>query len=79
MKKITLIVGSPRKNKSSNFLIEQAIEGIKSASDDLEIHNIQISDYKLTSYYGCDQCLRPPNECSLAKIDDALKLEDIIL
>ena len=34
MTKISLIVGSPRKNKSCNFLIDQAIEGIKAISDD---------------------------------------------
>lgn len=79
MKKLTFVVGSPRKNKRSNFLIEQTIEGIKSVSDDLETHKIQISDYKLTSYYGFNQCLWPPNECSLAKNDKTLKLEDIII
>ena len=47
-KKITLIVGSPRKSRSCNFLIEQAIEGINSVSNDFEIEKIQIADYKIT-------------------------------
>lgn len=79
MTKISLIVGSPRKNRSCNFLIDQAIEGIKSVSSDYEIEKIQISDYKITPCNGCDQCLRPPNDCPLTENDDMKKLEEKIL
>ena len=79
MVKISLIVGSPRKNKSCNFLIEKAIEGLKSVAEDFEIKKIQISDFKITPCNGCDQCLRPPNECPLAENDDTKKLEEIVL
>jgi multimeric flavodoxin WrbA len=77
--KITLIVGSPRKNRSCNFLVDKAIEGIKSVSNDFEIKKIQIADYSITPCNGCDQCLRPPNNCPLAENDDTKKLEDLIL
>ena len=77
--KISLINGSPRKNRSCNFLIDNAIEGIKSISEEFEINKIQISDYKISPCNGCDQCLRPPNDCPLAKEDDTKKLEDLIL
>ena len=43
--KITLIVGSPRKNRSCNFLIDKAIEGINSVSQDFEINKVQIMDF----------------------------------
>ncbi|MFW9969768.1 MAG: flavodoxin family protein [Candidatus Odinarchaeota archaeon] len=79
MTKITLIVGSPRKNKSCNFLIDSAIEGIRSLSEEFVINKIHISDFKITPCNGCDQCLRPPNDCPLAKEDDTKKLEDYIL
>jgi multimeric flavodoxin WrbA len=79
MTKITLIVGSPRKNKSCNFLIDEAIKGIRSLDDEIETKKIYITDYKLTPCNGCDQCLRPPNECPLADDDDTKKLEQIIL
>ncbi|MFW9947416.1 MAG: flavodoxin family protein [Candidatus Odinarchaeota archaeon] len=79
MTKICLIVGSPRKNRSCNFLIDQAIEGIKSISNDYEIEKIQISDYKITPCNGCDQCLRSPNDCPLTENDDMNKLEKKIL
>ena len=78
-RKISLIVGSPRKKRSSNFLIDQAIEGIKEISDDFEIKKIQISDYKITPCNGCDQCLKPPNDCPLSQHDDMKKIEDLIL
>jgi len=79
LEKITLIVGSPRKKKSCNFLIDQAIEGIKSVSQNFQIEKIQISDYRITPCNGCDQCLRPPNDCPLAVNDDMKILEKIIL
>jgi multimeric flavodoxin WrbA len=79
MTKITLIVGSPRKNKSSNFLIDRAIEGIRTVNEEFNINKIYITDYKITPCNGCDKCIRPPNDCPLAENDDTKKLEDIII
>lgn len=79
MTKITLIVGSPRKNKSSNFLIDKAIEGIRTVTEEFDIKKIYITDYKITPCNGCDKCIRPPNDCPLAENDDTRKLEDIII
>ncbi|MFX0023442.1 MAG: flavodoxin family protein [Candidatus Hermodarchaeota archaeon] len=79
MTKITLIVGSPRKNKSSNFLIDKAIEGIRSINEEFEIKKIFITDYKIKPCNGCDQCIKPPNDCPLAENDDTKELEDIII
>jgi len=78
-KKITLLVGSPRKNKSCNFLIEKAIEGIKSVSDNITINKIYATDYNITPCNGCDICLRKPYECPLAENDDTKRLEKFIL
>ncbi|MFX1256711.1 MAG: flavodoxin family protein [Promethearchaeota archaeon] len=77
--KITLIVGSPRKNKSCNFLIDHAIEGIKSISDEININKVFITDFKIIPCTGCDQCLRSPYECPLSEDDDTKKLEELIL
>ena len=79
MTKIVLINGSPRKNRACNFLLEQAIEGIKSVAENIVIEKIQISDYQITPCNGCDQCLRPPNNCPLAENDDTEKLEKVVL
>ena len=77
--KITLIVGSPRKNRSCNFLIDNAIEGIKSVSNEITINKIFITDFKITPCTGCDQCLRSPYDCPLSEDDDTKKLEELIL
>ena len=79
MKKVVLINGSPRKSRACNFLLDQAIQGIKSIADDIIIEKIQISDYNITPCNGCDQCLRPPNDCPLAENDDTEKLENVVL
>jgi multimeric flavodoxin WrbA len=79
LKTICLIVGSPRKNKSSNFLIDKAIEGIREFSVDFKIIKIYITDYKITPCNGCDVCLRLPNDCPLAENDDTKKIEELIL
>jgi multimeric flavodoxin WrbA len=79
MKKVVLINGSPRKHRACNYLVDQAIEGIKSISEDIACEKIQISDYNITPCNGCDQCLRPPNDCPLAENDDTKKLENKIL
>lgn len=79
MTKISLINGSPRKNRSTNFLIDSAIEGIKSVSGDIEINKLQISDFNITPCNGCDTCLRPPNDCPLSEKDDMKKIEESII
>ncbi|MEJ2251179.1 MAG: flavodoxin family protein [Candidatus Lokiarchaeota archaeon] len=75
--KVTLIVGSPRKHRSCNFLIENTIKGIKSVSEEIEISKLQISDYNITPCNGCDNCLREPYTCPLSEseIDDLKKIE----
>jgi len=79
MKKVVLINGSPRKSRACNFLLDQAIQGIKSIAEDIIIQKIQITDYNITPCNGCDQCLRPPNDCPLAENDDTEKLENVVL
>ena len=79
MKKVVLINGSPRKKRSCNYLLDQAIEGIKSISKEIVVEKIQISDYSITPCNACDQCLRPPNDCPLAEYDDTKQLENVIL
>ncbi|MFO7795343.1 MAG: flavodoxin family protein [Promethearchaeati archaeon] len=77
--KISLIVGSPRKNKSCNFLIEKAIEGIRVISEEISINKLYIGDFEISACTGCDQCLRDPYECPLSENDDMKKLEETLL
>lgn len=75
---VTLIVGSPRKNRSCNFLIEKSIEGVKSELDDVQIDKLYVADFDIKPCNGCDQCLRDPYECPLSENDDMKKLEKSI-
>jgi len=77
--KISLIVGSPRKNKSCNFLIEKAMEGIKTISEEISINKVYIGDFEISACTGCDQCLRDPYKCPLSENDDMMKLEENLL
>ena len=79
MYKICFIVGSPRKNRSCNFLIDRAIEGVKELLGEVTIKKVQISDYRITPCNGCDACLRAPHNCPLAEDDDTKKIEEEIL
>jgi multimeric flavodoxin WrbA len=79
MHKICFIVGSPRKNRNSNFLIDKAIEGVKEVSGEFDIRKLQISEFRITPCNGCDACLRAPHECPLAEDDDTKKIEEEIL
>ena len=79
-KKLILgIVGSPRKNRSCNFLIEEALNGAKEASEDVVTEKLFLVDYKLQQCTGCDQCLREPYDCPLSANDDFKKLEEKVL
>ncbi len=77
--KISLIVGSPRKNKSCDFLVEKAIEGIKTVSEEIDVNKIYADEFDITPCSGCDKCLRDPYECPLAENDDTKKLEASLL
>jgi len=79
MVKITLMNGSPRKNRSCNFLVDKAIEGIKTVSEEIIVNKLHITDFNLIPCNACDQCLRPPNQCPLAEKDDTNKLEESLL
>ena len=77
--KISLIVGSPRKNKSCNYLIDKAIEGIESLGENFEINKLFIEDFNILPCTGCDQCLRDPYECPLSSEDDSEELKEKLI
>lgn len=77
--KISLIVGSPRKNKSCNYLIDKAIEGIESLGEKFKINKLFIEDFNILPCTGCDQCLRDPYECPLSSEDDSEELKEKLI
>jgi multimeric flavodoxin WrbA len=76
--KILGICGSPRKNRSCDFLVDESLKGAFECDDNIEIEKLYLIDYKLQQCTGCDQCLREPFECPLSNNDDFKKLEEKI-
>jgi multimeric flavodoxin WrbA len=66
--KILLISASPHKQKSSTFqLAKEVLRG--AAGRDIETETIHLSDYRIGSCRGCDQCHRKNMDCPIK--DDA--------
>ena len=59
MKKITCIVGSPRKNGSCNYLIDKLIEGVNGRA---EIKKYCVGEIKAGCCFGCKSCYKT-GEC----------------
>ncbi|EOD01341.1 flavodoxin family protein [Caldisalinibacter kiritimatiensis] len=54
MKKILAIMGSPRKNKNTDILLQKVIEGIK--IKDVEVNKIDLKDLKFSPCTACGYC-----------------------
>ena len=50
------IVGSPRKGKATDTLVDKAIEGVKSINPDCNIKKIHLADHKIEFCRNCLAC-----------------------
>ncbi len=75
MVKVLGILGSPRKGKSNDTLLDAALEKIK---EDADIEKIYLVDYNIIPCNGCDTCVKKM-ECPLDKNDDMKQLRDKLL
>ncbi|MBD3231022.1 MAG: hypothetical protein GF329_22775 [Candidatus Lokiarchaeota archaeon] len=66
MVKILGILGSPRKGKSNDTLLDAALEKIKDKAD---VEKIVLNDFKIQPCTGCDACVRQ-KPCPLEEEDD---------
>ncbi|MHA1799703.1 MAG: flavodoxin family protein [Candidatus Helarchaeota archaeon] len=73
--KILGIMGSPRKNKSNDTLLNAALEAIK---ENAEVEKLYLTDYNITPCNGCDTCIKKA-ECPLDKNDDMGQLREKLL
>jgi hypothetical protein len=53
---ILAIVGSPRKGKSTDLLVDKAIEGVRSKAPDSEVKKINLVDYNIQHCRNCLVC-----------------------
>ncbi len=80
MKKVLALMGSPRKNKNTNKLLDYLLEGIKEL--DVSINKIYIKDLDINPCTGCDHCGRTGNcifKDHMIEVYDAFDNSDIVI
>ncbi len=76
------IVGSPRKGKATDTLIDKAIEGVKSKSPNCNVKKLLLADYDIKFCKNCLACRdskteEPVANCSIRDDMDLIK-EDVL-
>jgi multimeric flavodoxin WrbA len=82
MKKIAVILGSPRKNGNSMILAKRAMEGIAAAGGESE--SFRLNSMSIRPCQACDACRRHPEKRCAIRDDmhllyDALETADAVL
>ncbi len=78
--KVVGVVGSPKKNGNTAFLIKEVLSSIKDPEVETEI--LYLSDYKVEECDGCDLCIRErrcPKEDAMPNIEAQLLEADCII
>ncbi len=83
------IIGSPRKGKATDTLVDKAIEGVLKKSNDASVNRIYLSDNEINYCKDCLTCWRSDTEGPVAKCvirddmdiinQDILKADSLIL
>jgi multimeric flavodoxin WrbA len=60
------IIGSPRKGKTTDSLVEQAIEGIRMKNPDVSVKKIYLSDYEINYCKDCLTCWKSDTDGPVA-------------
>jgi len=79
---VLAIVGSPRKGKATDILVDKAIEGIRSLDPDCDIKKIHITDHNIQYCRNCLICRDSKTDGPLAKCsirDDMDVIQDYVL
>jgi len=80
--KILAIMGSYRKGKTIDTLIDKAIEGVKAYNSEVEVEKVSLIDLNIKFCMGCMTCFRDDTSKEMAKCaitDDMNKLNPKIL
>lgn len=56
MKKILAVMGSPRKSKNTDILLDEVLKGL--GSNHVEIKKVYLKDFDLSPCVGCDSCMK---------------------
>lgn len=80
MNKVLALMGSPRKNKHTNRLLDYLLEGIESLNYDIE--KICLRDLDIHPCTGCDHCGRTGNcilKDDMTEVYEAFDNSDIVI
>lgn len=56
MKKVLAIMGSPRKNRNTDLLLDEFLRGLTENNDDVVVNKIYLKDKKIGLCIGCEYC-----------------------
>ena len=71
------IIGSPRKEKATDTLVDKAIEGALKKSSDLSVKKIYLSDNEINYCKDCLSCWRSDTEAPIAECVIRDDMDDI--
>jgi len=57
------IVGSPRKNGNSFYLVQKALDGAKERDPFVETEIVQLADLRIEPCRACESCAKEPFKC----------------
>lgn len=81
MSKITVLVGSPRKNGNTEILADAFIKGAEQAGN--KVTKIRLSERKVNGCIGCDYCTKNDGKCvqkdDMRAIYDALYDTNVVV
>jgi multimeric flavodoxin WrbA len=60
MLKVLAIMGSPRKGKNNDILLDYMLKGIKKEREDAEVDKLYVSDLVIYPCIACEECTRKP-------------------
>ena len=79
---VLAVVGSPRKGKATDKLVDKAIEGVRFKDPDCEVQKIHLTDYDINYCRNCLVCRDTVTDQPLARCtirDDMDLIDDYIL
>lgn len=71
------VVGSPRKGKATDTLVEKAIEGVKSVDPECNVRKLHLTDYNIKYCRNCLVCRDSKTEEPIARCSIRDDMDDI--
>lgn len=77
--KVLAIVGSPRKGKATDLLVDKAIEGVSSKAPNCDVKKLNLIDYDIQHCRNCLVCRKSKISESIARCSIRDDIDHIIV